>query len=222
MARTFSQALTDALATKRAPSILLLDLTVAGTTHYWAEQKITFGGNAYTAHLRLEDAIRQRLALELDSAQATIINVDRTVRDLIAGAQIQGGTGVLRRFYPTANEAMVVFDGVIADADVGEEVGQIRLAANLDPAARRLPIRGHALLCTWRFKSAECGFVGALTTCTKTFAQCTERAQTHRFNGFLQLDQDLQESVPKPVEPPEDVTGGVYEDPWAHMFPAES
>ncbi len=82
------------------------------------------------------------------------------------------------------------------------------MTSGLDPTARRIPERVYSQLCTWKFKSTECGYTGSeFTVCNKTFANCTARARTHSFNGFIHLTRDLAEQVP-PVPPPDPVGPG--------------
>jgi len=53
------------------------------------------------------------------------------------------------------------------------------------PMRKRFPLdRYFALHCRWKFKSIECGYVGAETTCNRTLEQCRARTNTTRFGGF--------------------------------------
>lgn len=43
--------------------------------------------------------------------------------------------------------------------------------------------------CRWRFKSTECGYSGAETTCDKTLTQCRLRSNSIRYGGFPGVGQ---------------------------------
>lgn len=55
-------------------------------------------------------------------------------------------------------------------------------AAN--PFNRRSPQRRLVPSCQWKFKSAECGYAGAATTCDKTLDRCRELGNSNRFGGY--------------------------------------
>ena len=208
MARTLSSTLQAVVATNAAATALLLDLTVAGTPHYIATRGLTFGGNAYVPELSAGSGnIRSLRSLQIDTAVVEWQNVDLTVSELIKSQLIQGSTAVLKRLYLPANEALTIFDGLVTDAQIEDRaaspVATLRLATKLDPTAVRLPARAYSQLCPWKFKSPECGHVGPLQVCNKTFADCTTRAQTHRYGGFIQITRAVEESVPPPPPVPE-------------------
>ena len=94
------------------------------------------------------------------------------------------------------------FDGRVASCRIERRHAELVLISGLDPTARRIPERVYSQQCTWKFKSAECGYTGTeFTLCNKTLTDCTARAQTHRFNGFIHLTRELTEQIP-PVPPP--------------------
>jgi len=54
-----------------------------------------------------------------------------------------------------------------------------------NPLRRRYPLERYlALHCRWHFKSCECGYTGAETTCKRTLADCRLRSNSVRFGGF--------------------------------------
>ena len=46
--------------------------------------------------------------------------------------------------------------------------------------------------CQWKFKSTECGYTGALTTCNKTLSDCRTRNNSGRFLGFVGVSRGLR------------------------------
>jgi hypothetical protein len=218
--RTLSTELQEVTATRRPATTLLLDLTVDGTPFYIADRTIAFGGEAYAMGLSVDGGIRYHRSLQLDGGAVKVENITRFMSVLQAEAFVQGSPAVLRRLYIEAEEALVIFDGVVADVSLDAENATLRLVQRLDPTARSIPERTYSPLCPWRFKSPECGYAGGEALCNKTFERCDELAQTHRFGGFVHIDRELQESVPPaPVTPEPDPNeeflpnyhgGGVY------------
>ena len=202
MARTLSAAVTTLKDTKRAHTRMLFDLDVAGTLYYWADESLSFGGNTYGANLIVDDAVRNRRSLQLDTAAVTVQNVTLFASELLKTEFLPGSKATLRRLFLEAEEAVTIFEGLVGAAEIDEPDMQLRLVSALDPTAARAPERFYSNLCTWKFKSPECGYVGALQTCNKTFADCVVRVQEHRFNAFVHITRELTQSVPPATEPP--------------------
>lgn len=96
---------------------------------------------------------------------------------------------VYRAPNPEAPQADLAIEDffVVASYSAGEKTVQLRLAPPLN-FDTKLPRRRYvADTCYFKFKSAECGYVGPLTTCAKTLKGadgCEGRNNTLRFGGF--------------------------------------
>lgn len=205
MARTFSSELQNVVATRKPATALLLDLVVDGTVYRIADRTIAFGGEDYVPGLTVEGGIRVHRSLQLDGGAVKVENITRFVSKLQAQEFVQGAAATLRRLYIEAEEALIIFDGVVDDVSLDGLDAKLALVARLDPTARRIPTRTYSPLCAWTYKGAECGSVSAEPLCPKTFEACVARAAEHRFSGFVHIDRELQESVPPaPVVPEPD------------------
>lgn len=202
MPRTLSASLSGVLAGNDAPTALLLDLETAGVPRYIASRSITWAGNVYPAGLIYEGSVKQSRSLQLDSATVGWQNVDLEFSEILKTDLLQGSLATVKRLYLTAQETVTIFDGIVAAGEIEGRSARLRLVSKLDPSSHRLPQRSYQQLCAWKFKSAECGYVGVETVCNKTFADCTARAQVHRYSGFIQLTRAVEETVPPPVEAP--------------------
>jgi hypothetical protein len=196
MARTFSATLQQVVGTKKPATALLLDLTVDAVTYRIADRTIAFGGEDYVPGLTVDSGVRVHRSLQLDGGAVKVENITRFFSILQAEQFVQGSAATLRRLYVQAEEALVIFDGVVADVSLDGNDAALRLVSLLDPAGRRIPTRTYSPLCAWRYKGPECGSVSAQPLCNKTFDHCVVRAATHRFSGFVHIDRELQESVP--------------------------
>ena len=105
----------------------------------------------------------------LEGAKFTRI---RTLARYIDGANFPGGTNPYGTPDPTAEfprEIYYVDRKVIETRDVVE----FELAAAFDLAGVRAPKRQCiANICQWVYKSTECSYTGALTSCSKTLDAC--------------------------------------------------
>lgn len=73
---------------------------------------------------------------------------------------------------------------VIDSYTATESAVQFNLEPSMDFSVR-LPRRRFTHLCYWRYKSAECGYVGALSTCKKDITDCEAHSNVARFGGFV-------------------------------------
>ena len=71
---------------------------------------------------------------------------------------LEGATATLRRLYSEADEAVTIFGGSIASVRIERRRAELVMISGLDPTARRIPERVYSQLCTWKFKSTECGY----------------------------------------------------------------
>lgn len=206
MPRSLSALITTLKNTNAARVAHLLKIVAGVTTLRFTDlpESFTFDGGTWLPYLLWDGAIRLTRGMEIDGGAVRLSNIDLTIAQNIRDTDFEGAIATLSAFYLEANEAHPMFEGRITSALVVEASAEFKLAGFLEPTAISLPRRFIDPLCQWRFKSTECGYVGAETVCNKTFADCTTRAQTHRFSGFVHITQALTDSV----EPPTGVPGG--------------
>jgi lambda family phage minor tail protein L len=105
----------------------------------------------------------------MEGAKVTRI---RTLARYIDGANFPGGTNPYGTPDPTAEfprEVYYVDRKVVETRDVVE----FELASAFDLAGVRAPKRQCiANICQWVYKSTECSYTGALTSCSKTLDEC--------------------------------------------------
>lgn len=207
MPRTLSATLAAVKDTNKAHTHLLLDIVAGGQPLYFADTTLRFDANDYLPRLSFEDSIQQHRSLQLDRATVVVENGSLFWTELMKTVTLEGATATISRLYSEADEAVAIFTGSIASCRIEQRRAELAIVSGLDPTARRIPERVYSPHCTWKFKSAECGYVGTeFTVCNKSFADCTARAQTHRFNGFIHLTRELTEQTspaptPDPVDP---------------------
>jgi len=94
----------------------------------------------------------------------------------------------------TENAAYVVCKGYAEGPEWNDTTIRFSVANGRLALARKLPARQYGTSCTYRqFKGAQCGYVGAQTTCTRQYADCPNSsdpgANVLRFGGWMALPQ---------------------------------
>lgn len=153
-------------------------------------EDIIWDGEVWTAYPFDLDEAKQSADGSVQSVFIRVSNVLRAVQRYIESLDGMGDAEVILR---------VVYSLELDEAAVIEEifsVGKIACTAEwvsieLLPEnlwARRCPRFTYARQnCRWTFKSAECGYAGATTSCNKTLAACAALAggsNVARFGGF--------------------------------------
>ena len=208
MPRTLSANIQAALAGDKHQVCHLLSFTVFGTNYYFAEDQVTFQGNAYAPHLMLDSPIRLTEQLRLEPVRLRLQNIDLQTAQMLKTEQsdVQGVEATVERLFLAANEAVILFRGRIGEIQLNERDAALTLEGDLDPTATELPRRKYSNLCVWDFKDANCGYADGVDpddpqtgqpflVCPKDFASCRARGREHRFPGFLHITRDLTEAV---------------------------
>ncbi len=177
--------------------LLFIDVTLTdGTVYYLVNNNtdISFfkyvGGVAqtYTATFFDIDSNKENLKGELPTVTLRIQGVDRilaTTLDTLDGAI---GSSVILRVVSSENldvnyaQLTWVFDVVGTSSDVFYVTFQLGAP---NPMRKRFPLyRYIADSCNWKFRSAECSYLGTWTVCNRTLAACQIRSNSTRYGGF--------------------------------------
>ncbi len=172
--------------------VRLLEVATDVGTHYWGSKQVTYDGHTYLAWLAMDESIHYYRSLQVDSGSVKLQNADAQMEALIFAERFEGAAARLSDYFVDLDDAGILFQGILTERQADASTISWRLIPSWDPAQIEAPARNYTRVCPWRFKDAECGYAGGLTTCDKTFAACTTRARTHAFAGFLQVTADLQ------------------------------
>jgi len=151
-------------------------------------QNITFLSNTYTAKQITFQPMKVDAGGTLANFKITIADPDQTLMAYVmAGKFIDQKVAVRVPNYASLSTAadQVVFRGVIQSIDYADKAnafsfscGSMNLRDHSTPRDKVYKDR-----CSAVFKSDECGYAGAETSCDKKFATCTTYGQRARFNG---------------------------------------
>lgn len=178
------------------PWIVLLDIALdESTTYYFCSDNsnVTFSGQEYTAFPFDMEPAESSASGEIPSLTLKLSNVTQLVHHYLE--QLNGAIGasvkirVVNTVYLSEDYAELEMNFSILSVSATDEWLTFTLGAE-NPLRRRFPpyryISGH---CKWNFKSVECGYGGALTTCDRSWEQCNTRSNTGRFGGYRGLSE---------------------------------
>jgi hypothetical protein len=181
-------------------SIALLDVqTVDGTQYFWTENnyaqyltKLTGANAAYSPWLKSVGPITLSRDFTTDAGDIILQNlsgnsIDRDVSAALKNHEFEGALAILRFWLPLFADSMFEFHGYLAEQKPGEEEASFRLLQLDDIAQYNVTEEVISEICSWRFKSAQCGSTGTAVSCKKRFVDCSDatRTATERFNAIL-------------------------------------
>jgi len=162
----------------------------ASTNLYFADysENVTYDGQEYIKFPISHDAITEDTTGEISSVSVTLSNVSRLIQayletydfngkkvyiTLVWGNQLDDTDAYLREIF--------YIDSYTAD----QNNVSFTLTSKFDVLSLQLPARKYSRnYCGFKFKSTECGYAGAESTCNKTLTRCRVLANSGRFGGF--------------------------------------
>jgi hypothetical protein len=127
--------------------------------------------------------------------------IDRDVALALKNHEFEGALAILRLWLPLFNDSMFDFYGYLSEQRPGDEEVGFRLLQLADVTQFSVADDVVGELCTWRYKSAQCGSAGSAAACPKRFSDCIDatRAASERFNGVLTAPSTTIVNVPPVV-----------------------
>jgi len=139
----------------------LADITTrAGNQHYFAEDQVSFAGNAYLPYLRILSGPRLSRSLRADAGEIELLNTDLVVGTLLQAEPFEGARCELKQLLLGLDDAVVIFRARLSEQEESDLGVRFRLVSELDPAQIDIHTRLYAQLCTWQFARP-----GRLTPC---------------------------------------------------------
>ena len=178
------------------PWIVLLDIVLDESTAFYFcsdNSDVTFSGQTYTAFPFDLEPVESSSKGEIPSVSLRVSNVTQLVHYYLE--QLNGAVGasvkirVVNAAYLSEDYAELEMDFSVQTVSATDEWLTFTLGAE-NPLRRRFPPHRYiAQHCKWNFKSVECAYGGALTTCDRSWTQCTARNNTKRFGGYQGLSE---------------------------------
>jgi len=172
------------------PWLILLDVEIDESETIYIVRNvddITFDGQLYTAFPFEIDPIKFMNTGEISTVQIRVCNITRTIQGYLEENDGLIGNSVTLRVvnegFLAENyaELTMTFQILSCTADAS----WVSFSCGMpNPMNRRFPLyRYIGSYCNWQFKSAECAYTGAITTCKRTLVDCQAKSNSSRFGG---------------------------------------
>jgi lambda family phage minor tail protein L len=180
------------------PWVILLDIILKedGVTQQTFRftnnnENLTYNSNTYEAFPFTIQPTKQSTQGEIPTITLAVANVTQVIQQWIE--QLEGGVGSQVTVYVVMVDAAT--KAVTGDAEleytfdiVGTESTAEWLLFTLgasNPMRKDVPPHRYvANHCNWEFKGPECAYNGAATECERTWDDCKNLGNSHRFGGF--------------------------------------
>lgn len=180
-----------------APWIVLLEINlkengVTQATYYLCNntEDLTYNGDTYTAFPFTISPTRQTAKGEIPTVTLAVANVVQLIQEDIEALSGGVGSEVIVRVVLVESGPVITGDSelemtfTILATQASAEWLTFTLGAP-NPLRTRFPLHRYlSTHCNWEFKGDECGYVGAETSCDRTFDACQAYSNTARFGGF--------------------------------------
>ncbi|MFA5056658.1 MAG: hypothetical protein WC485_00970 [Opitutaceae bacterium] len=190
----------------RGEIVRLAQITTDTATHYFANRETDFTGQHYLPWLIVDDAIEHSKSSP-DTGSLTLQNVDGQLAALMDAEDWEGATVIIYEYFTGLGagwtEAAELTRGRLNAYEAGPTTCRWDIIPLYDTATIKAPLRQVTQPCPFRFKSPECGYAGAESSCDKTYATCNvTMGNAHRFGGCIQINAALQQAYPaQPSQP---------------------
>lgn len=171
--------------------LVLLEITLTDTTVYRlarSQEDVTFDGDVYNSFNFQLDPMVQNSAGEIPSLVLRVSNITHLIEAKLQ--ELDGGMGstikiiVVNSALLAENHSELVMEFNVLGCTHDVEWVSFTLGAP-SPLNLRFPLHKYlALHCSWRFRSAECAYIGVGDTCERTLKACREYVNSPRFGGF--------------------------------------
>ena len=150
---------------------------------------IVYDGITYTKFPIKHDNIGENSQGEIDVFNVSVSNVNRTIQSYLESYDLRGKKVIITLVW--ANQladvdANIKFTYYIDNYSANQGTVDFSLSSKYDIIDLTLPKSSYNRnYCRWNFKSTECAYAGAETTCDKRKATCkTTMLNIARFGGF--------------------------------------
>jgi lambda family phage minor tail protein L len=154
-------------------------------------EDIIFQGDTFSAFPMNIELPKETSRGEIPSLKLSVSNVTRLLQ--VEFEKYSGGVGanctlyILNAGLLAENYAELIMDFDIISASCTSQWAEISLGAS-NPLRRRYPLHRYiAAHCNWQYKSVECAYTGAMTTCKRNLDDCVAHGNAARFGGYRGL-----------------------------------
>lgn len=159
------------------------DLYLAGY-----DEDIVYNGITYTRFPITHEFTGENNQGQIDQVKVRLANVSRLIQLYLEQYDFRGRKVIIRTVWADqlADPDAYIDDIFYVDNYTADQNNvEFTLTSKFDVLGVDLPARRYARnYCSWKFKSAECGYMGAELTCDKTQQRCKQLNNYQRFGAF--------------------------------------
>lgn len=168
----------------------IYDYDGAGSNKYFAayDVNVTFDSIEYEKFPITHSEITENTKGEIDTVNVQISNISRLIEFYLQSYDLRGKKVSIKMVWANLlndPDCFIEFSNYIDSYTSNVKDVIFSLMSKFDILDVTLPgriyLRGK---CQWIFKSTECGYTGAETSCNKTRTRCKELANYLRFGAF--------------------------------------
>ena len=173
----------------------IYDYDGASTNLYFAgfDVDVVFNGTTYIKFPIVHESVSENSTGQNDVVKVRVANVNRIIQGYLETNNLRGKKVDITTVFSDHldNPAYKSVDTFYIDSYTADQnVVEFSLASKFDILDVTIPQRKFIRnFCGWKFKSTECGYAGATTTCNKTKVACKALANFQRFGGFPSIPQ---------------------------------
>ena len=154
---------------------------------------VTFSGKTYYKAPIAHEAVAENSSGQIDAVKVRVANVNRVMQGYLEDHNLRGKQVDIILVFANklSNPSYQATDTFYVDSYTADEnIVEFTLTTKFDILDVNIPGRKFLRnFCQWKFKSTECGYSGATTTCNKTKVACKALANFSRFGGFPSIPQ---------------------------------
>ena len=193
-----STIITEKNKEKNSPIFLyaIYDYDGASNNLYFTayDTDIVFAGVTYSRFPITHETMGENSSGQIDTVKIKVANVNRLIQGYLEDNDFRGKqVDIIMVFaeYLSSAAYKCVDTFYIDSYTADQSIVEFTLSTKFDILDVTIPHRKFIRnYCQWKFKSSECGYVGAETSCNKTKADCKNvKNNFRRFGGFPSVPQ---------------------------------
>jgi lambda family phage minor tail protein L len=159
------------------------DLYLAGY-----DEDVIYNGVTYTRFPITHEFVGENNQGQIDQVKVRLANVSRLIQLYLEQYDFRGRKVIIRTVWADqlADPDAYIDDIFYVDNYTADQNNvEFTLTSKFDVLGMDLPARRYARnYCSWKFKSAECGYMGVELTCDKTKQRCKQLNNYQRYGAF--------------------------------------
>lgn len=158
------------------------------------DEDVEFNSETYSKFPITHDSIPDNGRGEIDTVNVRVSNVSRLIQAYLELYDFRGKKVTITQVFLDQladADAKISYIFYIDNYKASDQDVEFQLTSRFDVIDVMLPLGAYNRnYCRWKFKSTECGYVGAESVCNKTKQDCRDnKNNVQRYGGFPSIPQ---------------------------------